>query len=73
MRCPFNQPGHDREWLPWHSTKARGGTEWHGTPPVRFRARPTFILQDALDNFIVGHDLVQEALDRAGERLRSTA
>jgi hypothetical protein len=64
MACPLNRPGHDGEWLRWHSGKARGGTDWHGAPRIRFRARPTFILEDALDNFIVGHDLVREALDR---------
>lgn len=60
MACPL--VGHD-EWLAWQDDDYTNGTVAHGKPPVSFRVSPTYILSEPLDNFIVGHDLVSEAID----------
>jgi hypothetical protein len=52
------------EWLPWQEQSARRGTVWHGEPELRFHASPTYVLHERLDNFIAGHRLIQDALDR---------
>ncbi len=55
MLCPL--AGHSGEWLPWAS-KRSDGTDLHGDPRARFRASPTFVLADPLENLIVGSELV---------------
>ena len=55
MRCPL--AGHD-EWLRWHADGYTKGTQPHGEPSVTFRVSPTYILDDPLENFIAGRDLV---------------
>jgi hypothetical protein len=61
LRCPL--AGHDAEWLRWQQEDHTKGTVPHGTPALVFRVKPTYILDDRLANFIVGHDLIQAALD----------
>lgn len=39
------------------------GTISHGSPEVVFRVKPTYILTERLDNFIVGHDLVSAVIN----------
>jgi hypothetical protein len=39
----------------------RRGTDWHGSPSLRFHASPTFVLEKPLNNFNVGRTLVKEA------------
>jgi len=56
MRCPL--AGHGGEWLAWETSR-RGGTRLHGFPAARFRASPTFVLDDPLENILVGADLVR--------------
>lgn len=59
MQCPF--AGHD-DRLRWHDEGYTKGTQAHGEPAVPFRVSPTYILEDPLENFIVGRDLVAGAL-----------
>ena len=59
MTCPLIGHG---EWLPWRADGYRKGTIAHGSPEIVFRARPTYILRDPLENFIVGRDLVLAAI-----------
>ena len=59
MRCPL--AGHD-EWLRWHSDDYTRGTRPHGEPSLSFRVSPTYILDDPLENFIAGRELVAGAL-----------
>src|SRR5687768_4075849 len=59
MRCPL--VGHD-EWLEWQEGGYRRGTVPHGSPEAVFRVEPTYILTDRLANFIVGQDLISEAM-----------
>jgi hypothetical protein len=49
--CPL--VGHDHR-LAWAEGGYTRGTIFHGDPPVSFRISPTYVLQDHLDNFIVG-------------------
>jgi hypothetical protein len=66
MLCPLK--GHDSHWLRWREVSRpgspheavtrRNGTASHGDPPARFYASPTFVLDDPLDNLIVGQGLV---------------
>jgi hypothetical protein len=59
LRCPL--VGHS-DWLPWDQEGSKG-TVWHSAPPLRFhRSGPTYVLQDAADNFIAGNALIGEAL-----------
>jgi hypothetical protein len=59
MRCPLS--GHD-DSLRWDDGDYRRGTPPHGTPAMRFRVSPTYILEDPLENFIAGRELVAQAL-----------
>src|SRR4051812_36168263 len=59
MTCPL--VGHG-EWLTWQGATHKDGTVSHGSPPVVFRVSPTYILDECLDNFITGHDLVKAAI-----------
>jgi hypothetical protein len=60
MHCPLT---HHDEWLPWEVGGAANGTITHGDPELRFHASPTYVLREPMGNFIVGHRLIQEALD----------
>jgi hypothetical protein len=60
MKCPF--VGHE-DWLTWQGDTHADGTVPHGSPEVVFRVKPTYILSERLDNFIVGHDLVSAAIN----------
>lgn len=62
IRCPL--VGHDH-WLSWKDGDLRKGTEAHGEPSLRLRVSPTYILDDPLENFIAGRELVMEALSGA--------
>jgi restriction endonuclease-like protein len=62
MRCPL--AGHDH-WLPWAAGGHAKGTEPHGDPPLTFRVSPTYILEDPLDNFIAGRELVAGLTEKA--------
>ena len=57
LRCPF--AGHDHV-LTWADGDLRRGTVPCGEPPVTFRASPTFVYENRLDNFIAGHHLVEQ-------------
>jgi len=61
MTCPLI--GHQGEWLNWQEGNYAKGTAPHGSPEATFRVTPTYILSDALDNFIVGRDLISEAMN----------
>jgi hypothetical protein len=62
LRCPL--VGHDH-WLPWDDRGYKYGTKPHDDPQLRFRASGTYILDDPLENFVSGRDLVGEALSGA--------
>jgi hypothetical protein len=60
--CPLI--GHDHGPLEWAIyAKHEKATELHGSPLISFRASPTFVYKDTLDNFIVGRDLMRQALE----------
>jgi hypothetical protein len=59
MRCPLD--GHDH-WLPWAVGGYTKGTRSHGEPSLTFRVSPTYILDDPLENFVAGRELVASAL-----------
>lgn len=59
MTCPL--AGHG-EWLRWVGDALSNGTVPHGSPDVVFRVKPTYILSDPLDNFIVGRELISAAI-----------
>jgi hypothetical protein len=61
--CPFEEHGSHR--LGWRSGDYRNGTEFHGDPPVSFRVSPTYVLEHARDNFIVGHQLLGQLAGKA--------
>jgi hypothetical protein len=61
ISCPLN--GHYDDQLRWKEDNYRKGSEPCGDPPASFRASPTYVLENALDNFIVGQDLIAEAID----------
>jgi hypothetical protein len=65
MRCPL--VGHD-EWLPWDAQGYSRGTQPHGEPSIAFRVSPTYILDDPLENFIAGRNLVAGALNREWQK-----
>jgi hypothetical protein len=59
--CPL--VGHEHGPLPWRIyAKREKATEPHGSPAISFRASPTFIYEQPLDNFIVGHQMIRQAL-----------
>ena len=60
IACPL--VGHYDDQLRWKDDNYRKGSVPCGDPPASFRAAPTYVLEDALDNFIVGRDLIQEAI-----------
>jgi hypothetical protein len=61
MKCPLL--GQEGDWLRWQDGNHARGTMPHGSPALVFRVKPTYILSDRLANFIVGHDLIEAALD----------
>jgi restriction endonuclease-like protein len=61
MRCPLR--GHEHR-LGWSADDYRKGTEPHEGSGLRLRVSPTYILDDPLDNFIAGRELVAAALRR---------
>lgn len=65
MRCPLI--GHDH-WLPWDARGYSRGTQAHGGPSMTFRVSPTYVLDDPLENFIAGRDLVAGALNREWQK-----
>lgn len=62
MLCPL--AGHDH-WLRWAVGGYIKGTRPHGDPPLTFRVSPTYILENPLDNFIVGRELVTRLSGKA--------
>ena len=60
-RCPLK--GHYDDRLPWKERNYRKGSEPCGDPPASFRASPTYVLADPLDNFIAGRGLIKGAID----------
>lgn len=60
--CPYQ--GHDHR-IPWSPAGYTKGTEFHGHPPVSFRVSPTYVLEDHLENFITGRDLVNKLTGKA--------
>jgi hypothetical protein len=61
MRCPLK--GHNHR-LPWNAGSYSEGTQSHGDPSLTFHVSPTYILEDPLENFIAGRDLVADMLNR---------
>jgi hypothetical protein len=61
ISCPLS--GHYDDQLRWKDDNYRKGSVPCGEPPASFRAAPTYVLESALDNFIVGRDLIEEAID----------
>jgi len=59
---PVQGPPRPHPWAHGDYTK---GTEPHGDPPVSFRVSPTYVLQDHLENFIVGRELVDTLTGKA--------
>jgi len=71
MTCPL--VAHERERLSWReSGRPRSGTEMHGEPAASFRASPTYILQDPLQNFIIGKEMVSEAIKGAWDKVETS-
>lgn len=60
IACPL--VGHYDDKLPWKDDNYRKGSVPSGDPPVSFRAAPTYVLESALSNFIVGRDLIPDAI-----------
>lgn len=60
IACPL--VGHYDDQLRWKDDNYRKGSVPCGDPPASFRAAPTYVLESALDNFIVGRDLIGEAV-----------
>lgn len=61
ISCPLK--GHYDDQLPWRDDNYRKGSVPCGDPPASFRAAPTYVLENPLDNFIVGRDLIEAAID----------
>lgn len=60
MTCPL--VAHKGEWLHWQDRNYAHGTVAHGEPELTFRVEPTYVLLEPINNFIVGHELVREAI-----------
>jgi hypothetical protein len=60
--CPYR--GHDHR-IPWSAGGYAKGTVLHGRPPVSFRVSPTYVLEDHLDNFIIGREMVDKLSGKA--------
>jgi hypothetical protein len=60
--CPLK--GHDHR-IAWGEEGYTKGTVYHGDPPVSFRVSPTYVLEDHLENFIVGRELVDKLSGKA--------
>ncbi len=61
VACPLL--GHYDDQLRWKGDNYRKGSVPCGDPPASFRAAPTYVLENALDNIIVGRDLIGEAIE----------
>ena len=61
IACPLS--GHFGEELAWQEDNYRKGSVLHGTPPVSFRAAPTYVLEHPLDNVIAGRELIADAVE----------
>jgi hypothetical protein len=70
IRCPL--VGHTRERLPWIGGDYRRGSEPHGSARASFRASPTYVLEDPLDNFIVGRDIVRRVTQRGSGKAETS-
>ena len=60
IACPLS--GHYDTRLAWQDDNYRKGSVPGGDPPASFRAAPTYVLADPLDNIIAGRELVAEAI-----------
>jgi hypothetical protein len=49
----------------WGEEGYTKGTVYHGDPPVSFRVSPTYVLEDHLENFIVGREFVDKLTGKA--------
>jgi hypothetical protein len=67
IACPLL--GHFGEELPWQEDNYRKGSVLHGSPAASFRALPTYVLENPLDNIIAGRELI--AGTGAGSRRRA--
>jgi hypothetical protein len=54
--------GHYDNKLPWNDDNYKKGSVPAGDPPVSFRAAPTYVLEEPLDNFIAGRELIADAI-----------
>ena len=57
--------GHFDTRLPWKDDNYRKGSVPAGDPPVSFRAAPTYVLEQPLDNILAGQGLIAEAVEGA--------
>jgi len=54
--------GHYDTRLAWKDDNYKKGSIAAGNPPVSFRAAPTYVLEEPLDNIIAGRDLIAGAI-----------
>ncbi len=62
--APWTLKGHHHR-IRWADVGYTKGAEYHGDPRLSFRVSPTYILEDHLENFIVGRDLVDQLSGKA--------
>src|SRR6478736_193659 len=55
--------GHYDNKLAWKDDNFKKGSVPAGNPPVSFRAAPTYVLEQPLDNVIAGRELIAAAVD----------
>ena len=60
IACPLS--GHYDDRLPWREDNFRKGSIPCGDPPASFRAAPTYVLENPLDNIIAGRELIAGAI-----------
>ena len=54
--------GHYDTRLAWKDDNYKKGSVPVGDPPVSFRAAPTYVLEEPLDNVIAGRELIADAI-----------
>ena len=60
IACPLQ--GHYDDRLPWREDNFKKGSVPRGDPAASFRAAPTYVLEDPVDNVIAGRELIGEAI-----------
>ena len=70
IACPLS--GHYDTKLAWRDDNYRKGSVPGGSPAASFRAAPTYVLEDPLDNIIAGRTLIAEAAAGTWGRAEAT-